>query len=112
MKDKSFNELITETNKLIEKFEKKEKKKWTPEIMITELTKQAGELSKQIMILEGNYIPEKDNNLGYSASKEQLANELSDILFMLIRISNHYKIDLEKAHIEELNKAYAEELKK
>ena len=31
-----------------------------------------------------------------------LADELSDILFMIIRISNYYKIDLEKSHLNEL----------
>jgi len=97
-----INELIKYTNEIIKEFEKREQKKWTPEIMITELTKQMGEVSKQIMMLEKNYIPQRKNYPEYAYSKEKLADELSDILFMIIRISNYYKIDLEKSHLNEL----------
>lgn len=100
-----FNELIKHTEKIILEFERREQKKWTPEIMLVELSKQMGEVSKQIMMLEKNYVPQRGNYREYESSKEKLGDELSDILFMLIRISKFYKINLEKAHLDELKKA-------
>jgi len=100
-----FKKVIEETEEVIKEFEKRERKKWTPEIMITELTKQLGELSKQIMMLEKNYLVQRDSNKEYSHSKERLAGELSDIFYIIIRLANYYQVDLEKTHIDELNKA-------
>jgi NTP pyrophosphatase (non-canonical NTP hydrolase) len=100
-----MKEVIEKTRKVIKDFEKREPKKWTPEIMITELVKQVGGLSKQIMMLEQNYVIQRNDHPQYSYSKEQLADELSDILFMIIRIADFYKIDLEKSHLHELDLA-------
>jgi len=109
-----MKEIIKKTTEVIREFEKREPKKWTPEIMITELTKQLGGLSKQIMMLEQNYVSQRNNYPEYSYSKEQLADELSDILFMIIRLADYYKIDLEKSHLNELKlaKKWFEENKK
>ncbi len=100
-----MKELIQDTERIIKEFGKREQRKWAPEIMVTELAKQLGETSKQIMMLEKNYLPQRENNKNYAYSKEILADELSDILFMIIRIANYYKINLEEAHINALNKA-------
>ena len=52
------------------------------------------------------YLSKRKKDPNYNKdSKGEIANELSDILFMVIRIANHYKIDLEKAHLKELNLA-------
>ena len=104
-KDMSFKQLSMETREVTKEFAKLEKKKWTPETMATELSKQLGEVSKQIMMLEGNYIPKRDRLPEYAHSKEQLADELSDVLFIILRIADHYKIDLEEAHLKELELA-------
>ena len=98
-------ELINQTKEMIREFEKREQRKWTPEIIITELSKQLGEVSKQIMMLEKNYILERANYPEYSYSREKLGGELSDILFTLIRLADYYKIDLEKVHLNELKQA-------
>ncbi len=100
-----MKKIVRKTEKVINEFEKREQKKWTPEIMMTELTKQLGEVSKQIMMLGKNYISQRDNYLEYASSKEKLADELSDVLFMLIRLSKYYQIDLEKSHLKELKLA-------
>lgn len=100
-----MREIIEKTREIIKGFEKREPKKWTPEIMITELSKQVGGLSKQIMMLEQNYVKQRNNNPEYSYSKEQLADELSDILLMIIRLADYYNIDLEKSHLHELDLA-------
>ena len=103
--EKTFKEIIKETRDVITNFEKHEQKKWTPEIMVVELTKQIGELSKQIMMIENNYIPQRKIMPEYSYSKEKLGDELSDIIYIVIRIADIYSIDLEKAHLSELKKA-------
>ena len=55
------------------------------------------------MIYEGYYMAGRDLLPEYQTSKEKIADELSDILFMIIRISNYYNIDLEKEHLKQLN---------
>ena len=104
MEEKTFDEVINETRKITEEFEKSEKKKWNPETMTTELAKQLGEVAKQIMMLEGNYIPERDDDPRYEYSKEMLADELSDIFSNILRIADHYEMDFQESHLKELNK--------
>ncbi len=106
MSDLTFKELIQKTNEVIAAFQKVEQRPWGIEGNLIELTKQVGELSKNVMMLENYYLARRKNEPSYSqASIDQIANELSDILFMTIRIANHYKIDLEKAHLKELELA-------
>jgi len=104
MEEKTFNQVLKETREITNEFEKREKKEWTPEIMTTELAKQLGEVSKQIMMLEGNYLPERDDDSRYAFSKEKLADELSDVFANIIRMADYYEIDFEEAHLKELNK--------
>lgn len=105
MEDKTFKEIIKEIREINKEFAKREKKEWTPEIMTTELAKQLGEVSKQIMMLEGNYLPQRNTDQRYTHSKEQLADELSDIFSNILRITDYYKIDLEISHLKELELA-------
>lgn len=100
-KEKSFKELIQETRKILKEFEKQDGK-WNAETIITELTKQLGEVSKQVMMLEGNYMPQRKKDQNHHYSKENLGYEMSDILFNLIRLADYYNIDLEQAHINKL----------
>ncbi|MFZ5390882.1 MAG: hypothetical protein ACOZAJ_01225 [Patescibacteria group bacterium] len=103
MTNLTFKELIQKTNQIIDAFKKVEQKEWGIEGNMIELMKQVGELSKNVMMLEKYYLAHRDNDPKYNtASKEAIANELSDILFMIIRIANHYSIDLETAHLKEL----------
>lgn len=69
---------------------------------VIELSKQVGELAKNVMMFEGYYLAGRDNSPKYKTSKGEIANELSDIFFMVVRIADHYQINLEKAHIKEL----------
>ncbi len=103
---KSFNEIIGESVRLINEFKKREKKEWTPEVITLELQKQVGELSKFIMSKEGYYIKARDDMENYKATKEKIGDEMSDILFMLIRLADHYDIDLEKEHLKQIALAY------
>ena len=105
METKTFQEITEKTREIINEFKKREQKPWTPEIMIVELIKQVGEVSKQIMMLEKNYVPQREGYPEYAHSKAKLGDELSDILFMLIRLSDYYEINLEQAHLKELDLA-------
>ncbi len=66
-----------------------------------ELTKQVGELSKLIMVYEKYYFSDRGKmDKQYESTKEKIADELADILYVIIRIAKHYHIDLEKAHLQ------------
>ena len=104
MSNITFKELIKKTNEVIEAFQKVEQRNWGIEGNMIELMKQVGELSKNVMVLEKYYLAERINNPKYNkASQSEIGNELSDILFMLMRIANYYKVDLEEAHLKELD---------
>lgn len=82
---------------IIRRFEKIEGKPWGAEGAMMELTKQVGELSKNVMMREGYYFfdaADKDN------LKKKIGNELADVLGQIIRIADHYDIDLLAAHVD------------
>ena len=99
----AFQEVIEKSLEAVREFEKVEKRKWGAEGAMMELSKQVGELSKNVMAFEGYYMAGRDFVPKYRASKEKIADELSDVLFMVIRIAEHYKIDLEKEHMNQLD---------
>lgn len=108
----TFQELIEVTKNVINEFKKVEKKEWGVEGAMIELSKQVGELAKSVMMFEGYYMAGRDSLPEYQTSKDKIADELSDILFMIIRIAEHYDIDLEKEHIKQLNIALSHPLMK
>lgn len=96
-----FKEAIDLARKIIKRFEKIEGKPWGAEGAIIELTKQAGELSKSIMVYEGYYFRGRGKlDKRYIPAKGKIGDELADILYAIIRIADHYRIDLEQAHIK------------
>lgn len=104
MPEFTFKEIIEKTNEVIEAFQKVEQRNWGIEGNMIELMKQVGQLSQNVMVFEKYYLAKRMDNPNYNkASKDEIGNELSDILFMIIRIANHYEIDLEKAHVRELD---------
>ncbi len=104
MAELTFQEVVEKTNEVIEAFQKVEQRNWGVEGNMIELMKQVGQLSKNVMVFEKYYLAERMEDPNYNkASKDEIGNELSDILFMIIRIANHYEIDLEKAHMKELD---------
>ncbi len=108
MSDISFKEVVQKTNEVVHAFEKVEQREWGIEGSMIELVKQVGELGKNVMMLENYYLAERKNNPNYNkASKEEIGNELSDIFFMIVRIANYYGVDLEAAHLKELDLALA-----
>jgi len=63
---------------------------WPPLSLICAIMEELGEVAREINSLEG-YKPKKSNEL-----VSYLGEELADLLFSIICIANHYKVDLGK----------------
>lgn len=103
----TFQELIAITRKVIAAFDAAEQRPWSIEANAIELMKQVGDLSKHIMMFEGYYLQDRASNPIYATDKEAIADELADILYCVIRVAEHYQIDLEQAHLQARRKEMA-----
>ena len=70
---------------------------WTPFVMVTDLLEEAGEVAAVVKGLEGFKPPEKQK------TKEMLATELSDLLYIIFVLAEHYSIELEKSFQQTVN---------
>jgi NTP pyrophosphatase (non-canonical NTP hydrolase) len=70
---------------------------WTPFVMATDLLEEAGEVAGAIKGLEGFKPPEKPK------TKEMLATELSDLLYIIFVLAEHYGIELEESFLQTVN---------
>ncbi len=98
-RSRTFHELQELMREVIAGFDARNRRPWTIEAVLIELMKQVGELSKRVMVAEGYYLPDRDADPRYATTKEEIADELADILHCLVRVADHYGIDLEQAHI-------------
>ena len=96
MPNKSFTELVGQTQQMIKRFQKIEQRPWGAEGTIIELSKQVGELSKLVMVQEKYYLQSRDTQVEYQSSPKLIADELFDIWYCLIRLAAHYEIDFEQ----------------
>lgn len=92
---KTMNELQQEVDYYIGQFKEGY---FSPMELMARLTEELGELSREVM---HEYGPKKKK-----ASEEEgsIANEMGDILFVLICMANSMDIDLEKAHDRVMHK--------
>lgn len=65
--------------------------------MVTDLLEEAGEVAAAIKGLEGFKPPEKPR------TKEMLATELSDLLYMILVLAENYGIELEEVFMQTVN---------
>ena len=95
----TFQELIAMTRQVMAAFDRVEPRPWTIEASTIELMKQAGDLARRIMMAERYYLPDRADRPDYQATVDDIGDELADILYCIIRIAEHYQIDLEAAHV-------------
>ena len=93
---KTFAEMENMYKEVVQRFNKIELQEWKAEGAMIELVKQVGELAKQVMIKERYYALEGE----VFNVDERLGNEMADVVAQIMRLADHYKIDLEKAFIE------------
>ncbi len=99
--NQSFEDAINEIRKNIKRFKKIEGREWGVEGSMIELAKQVGELSALVMNQEQYYFADRNKlNDKYASSKERIADELADIMFAVVRIADHYDINLVETTIK------------
>ena len=86
---KGINEIAKEVDEWINQFKEGY---WPPLSMLASVMEEVGELAREINSLEKYKKKKNDIN-----EIERISEELADLLFSIICISNYYKIDLEKA---------------
>jgi len=91
----TIEDLVQETMRLRERFQRQEKREWTIEVMATELMAEVGTLADCIMIKEG-YRKSRTGEL------VNFADELADVLFVVVLIAQHYGIEIEGAYLSML----------
>jgi NTP pyrophosphatase (non-canonical NTP hydrolase) len=96
---RTFAELVAINRAVVAAFDQAERRQWSIEVTALELAKQVGDLSRRILSAEGYYLPDRDHRPEYAGQIDDIGDELADILYCLIRISDHYGIDLEDAHL-------------
>ena len=69
-------------------------KGWSPFVIVTDMLEEAGEVASVVKGLEGYKPPEKVK------TKEMLASELSDLLYGVLLLAEHYKINLQETFIQ------------
>ena len=101
--DHSFTNMLQASHEVIEGFNTVQQRSWSIESSMIELMKQVGDLSKHLMTIENYYTCDRQQHPQYSSTRENIGNELADILHAIIRIAGYYNIDLEQAHYKARN---------
>jgi NTP pyrophosphatase (non-canonical NTP hydrolase) len=83
--------------KINEKLDKTRGRGWDPFIITTDILEEAGEVAGVVKGLEGFKPPDKPK------TKEMLARELSDLLYGIFALAEHYGINLEEVFLETVN---------
>ena len=83
--------------KINDSLDPERRKGWTPFGMVTDLLEEAGEVAAVVKGLEGFKPPDKPK------TKEMLATELSDLLYIIFVLAEHYGIELEEAFMQTVN---------
>lgn len=93
---RTFSEMQDMYKDIVTRFNKIELREWKAEGAMIELSKQVGELAKQVMLKENYYAFSEDE----ATVNERLGNEMADVIAQVMRLADHYEIDLEKAFVE------------
>lgn len=95
MSNQTFEDTINDIRKTINRFQQIEGKPWGVEGAVIELAKQVGQLSSLVMNREGYYFSDREKlDDKYTSTDDKIADELADIMFAVVRIADHYGVDL------------------
>jgi len=95
MTQQTFEDAINDIRRTVTRFQKIEGKPWGVEGAVIELSKQVGQLAALVMNREGYYFSGREElDASYTSTNEKIADELADIMFAVVRIADHYGIDL------------------
>ena len=88
---KTFEEMQEMYREVVRRFNKIELREWNAQGAMIELSKQVGELAKQVMIKEKYYaltdeVPDVDERLG---------NEMADVIAQVMRLADYYQVSLD-----------------
>jgi len=70
---------------------------WDPFVVVTDILEETGEVASVVKGLEGFKPPDK------TKTKEMLAKELSDLLYGIFVLAEHYGVNLEETFLEHVN---------
>jgi NTP pyrophosphatase (non-canonical NTP hydrolase) len=96
----TFGDLVNITQRVIREFDAVEQRPWSIEATMIELMKQVGDLARRVMMAEHYYLPDRSRAPDYETNVDDIADELADVFYCVIRVAEHYHIDLEKAHLQ------------
>jgi NTP pyrophosphatase (non-canonical NTP hydrolase) len=80
-----------------ERLDPKRGKGWTPFVMVADLLEEAGEVAAVVKGLESFKPPDKPK------TKEMLATELSDLLYIIFVLAENYGVNLEESFLQTVN---------
>jgi len=83
--------------KINEKLDVARGKGWDPFVMVADILEEAGEVAGIVKGLEGFKPSDKQK------TKEMLARKLSDLLYGVFVLAEHYGIELEEVFLETVN---------
>jgi NTP pyrophosphatase (non-canonical NTP hydrolase) len=83
--------------KINDKLNPERGKGMTPFVMVTDLLEEAGEVASAVKGFEGLRPPDKPK------TKEMLAAELSNLLYIIFVLAEHYEIELEESFLQTVN---------
>jgi len=79
------------------KLDTERERPWDPFVIVADILEEAGEVAGVVKGLEGFKPPEKPK------TKEMLATELSDLLYGIFVLAEHYGINLEETYLEHVS---------
>lgn len=95
------NLTIKEARRIVKKFV--EKRKWDKQplsVDIAFMTEELGEVAKEALILE----VERKEKKSKDKTLKSLNEELADLLYWILKVSNRLNLDLEDAFLEKMKK--------
>jgi len=84
-------------NKINAKLDAERGRSWDPFVIVADMLEEAGEVAAVVKGLEGFKPPEKPK------TKEMLLKELSDLLYSVFVLAEHYGINLEETFLDHVN---------